>query len=529
MYRHLCSLYLLQRRVNDGVRFSAASNAAAVIKNGETEFIRGQSPSHKLAGPKYLVIVPDPCEDPDRVYIDVVIKKTQDPRQLTKEWDKLFDELKKLGSWRCGSENEGDGTEEKHRRAAIERLSFVGRPDPAAVDLPEWQESNSEFARRLTLRHLCRIILRSDIVKSKKDLFNAVFEEPWEVAKAGNARGLANRARFTQESLIDWFFSFDTYSKCIIFLEVVTRYLDAQATPVSLSLDDIYCDVFTQIIRQTYITRVNNSASSPEKSLAPTPDTRLLPVTDCIKNFLTTTVEVTDFSFTGREYRFATNTNSSSSNAGPVLPPAAETTMESISRILRGDGQTTTSEDEEDDEEAEKGDKNKKSVKRKEAPYRGPFSAKSKRKTDDDVELYSIIDGYMEGVLSPLNVYIRNKPLVPSAHNLLLFPVFADEKPGSEILFFMHPKLTSAASLLLPGLFRYKNQYLCGDCKWMNSNSKKKEEEGEEEEGETWKYSLADYCPLKYCTEEISLRQKKLGIGTTISSLTHLDVQPLYF
>lgn len=505
MYRHLCSLYLLQRRVNDGVRFSAASDAAASIKSGGAEFICGQSPSHKLAGPKYLVIVPDPCEDPDRVYIDVVVKKTQDPRQLTKEWDKLFDELKKLGSWRCGSRDEDEGTEEKHRRAAMEKLSFVGRPDPAAVDLPEWQESNGEFARRLTLRHLCHIILRSDIVKSKKDLFNAIFEKPWEVASAGNARGLANRARFTQESLVDWFFSFDTYSKCIVFLEAVTRYLDAQATPVSLSLDDIYCDVFTQIIRQTYITRVNNNATSPEKSLVPTSDTRLLPVTECIKNFLTSTVKVADFSFTRSEYRFANNSNS-------VPPPAAETYMESIERILRRDDQATTTEEEEN--------KNKTSVKRKAAPYRGPFN---KRKTDDGVVLYSVIEGYNEGVLSPLIVYIRNEPLVPSAHNHLLFPVFADEKPGSEILFFMHPKSTSAASLLLPGLFRNKNQYLCGDCKWMNNTSK------EEEEEETWKYSLADYCPLKYCTEEISLQQKKLGIGTTISSLTHLDVQPLYF
>nr|AKS10625.1 wsv415-like protein [Metopaulias depressus WSSV-like virus] len=517
MYRHLCSLYLLQRRVNDVVRFSAASDAAASIKNGEAEFICGQSPSHKLAGPKYLVIVPDPCEDPDRVYVDVVVKKTQDPRELTEEWDKVFDELKKLGSWRCGSGDEDEGTEEKHRRAAIEKLSFVGRPNPAAVDLPECQESNSEFARRLTLRHLCHIILRSDIVKSKGDLFNAIFEKPKEVASAGNARGLAYRARFTQESLIDWFFSFDTYSKCIIFLEAVTRYLDAQATPVSLSLDDIYCDVFTQIIRQAYITRVNNSATSPEKSLAPTPDTRLLSVTDCIKNFLTSTVEVTDFSFTGSEYRIATNTSSSTS---PILPPAAETNMESIKKILCRDGQAITSEEEEEEEEY----KNKRRIKRKAVLYRGPFNKKKKRKTDEGVVLYSVIQGYKEGVLSPLTVYIRNEPLVPSAHNHLLFPVFADEKAGSEILFFMHPKLTSAASLLLPGLFRNKKQYLFGDCKWMNSNSK---EEGEEEE--TWKYSLADYCPLKYCTEEISLQQKKLGIGTTISSLTHVDVQPLCF
>nr|BDT63451.1 MAG: wsv415-like protein [Sesarmops intermedium nimavirus]GBG35618.1 wsv415-like protein [Sesarmops intermedium nimavirus] len=512
MCRHLCSLYLIQRNVNDGVRFSAASNAAASVKNGEVEFIRGQPPSHKLAGPKYLVIAPDPCEDPERVYIDVVVKKT---RQPTEEWCKLFDKLKQLGPWRCGSGDEDEGTEEKHRRAAMEKLSFVGRLDPAAVDLPKWQEPNNEFARRLTLRHLCHIILNSNIVKSKKDFFNAIFETPWEVASAGNARGLANRARFTQESLINWFFSFDTYSKCIIFLEVVIRYLDAQATPVSLSLDDIYCDVFTQIIRQTYITRINNSAASPEKSLAPTPDTRLLPVTDCIKNFLMQSVEVTDFSFTGREYRFATTINNTS------LPPAAETNMESIKRIFSRGGQETTSEEEEEEEKEEEY-KNKRSVKRKAVPYRGPFRKKNKRKTDDGAMMYSMIDGYKEERISPLIVYIRNEPLVPSAHNHLLFPVFADEKPGSEILFFMHLKLFSAASLLLPGLFKNKNQYLCGDCKWMNKNSK-------EEEEETWKYSLADYCPLKYCTEEISLQQKKLGIGTTISSLTRLDVQPLYF
>lgn len=523
MYRHLCSLYLLQRKVNDGVRLLAASNAAASIKNGETEYICGQSPSHQLAGQKYLVIVPDPCEDPDRVYIDVVVKKMQDSSYLTREWNRVFDELKNLGPWRCGSRGKDKGTEEKHRRATIDKnLSFVGRLDPAAVDLPESQESDSEFARRLTLRHLCHIILRSDIVKSKRDFVNAIFEEPWEVVSAGNVRGIANRARFTPESLIDWFFSFDTYSKCIIFLEAVIRYLDAQATPVSLSLDDIYCDVFTQILRRTYITRINSSASSPEKSLAPTSDTRLLPVTDCIKNFLTSTVEVTDFSFTRNEYRFATNTNGCSSiSTGSVIPSAAETTVESIKRLLCEDGQTTTSE-----EEDEEDNRNGVSVKRQLAPYRGPFSKRKKRKTEDDVVSYSLIDGYKEGGLSPLIVYVRNEPLVPSAHNHLLFPVFADDKPGSEILFFMHPKLTSAASLLLPGLFRNKNQYLCGDCKWMNNNNNST---GEEEEEETWKYSLADYCPLKYCTEETSLQQKKLGIGTMISSSTHLDVQPLCF
>ena len=511
MHRHLCSLYLLQRRINDSVRFTAASQAAAAsIKNGQVEFIRGQSPSHKLAGPKYLVIAPDPCEDPERVYIDVVIKKTQDLRQLTKEWDKLFDELKKLGSWRRGSGDKNEGTEEKHRRAAMNTLSFVARPDSAAVDLPEWQESNSEFARRLTLRHLCRIILSSNIVKSRKDLFNSIFKKPWQVASAGNARGIANRARFTHESLIEWFFSFDTYSKCIIFFEAVTRYLDAQATPVSLTLDDIYCDLFTQILRQTYITRVNNSATSPENALAPTSDTRLLPVTDCIENFLTSIVEVTDFSSTDSEYRFA----NSSSSTSPVIPPAAETYMESIKRILCRDGATTSEEEEEIEEEC------KISVRRKAIPYRGPFSKKKKTNTGENVVLYNIIEGYKEGDLSPLTVYIRKEPLIPSAHNHLLFPVFADEKPGSEILFFMHPKPISAAFLLLPGLFRNKKQYLCGDCKWMNSK---------EDDEETWKYSLADYCPLKYCTEETSLQPKKFEIGTTISSLTRLDVPPLYF
>ena len=529
MYRQLCSLHLVQRTVNDGVRYSAASDAAGSLKGGGAEFIRGESPSHKLSGPKYVIVAPDPCEDPEKVYVNVVIRKTQDRRQLTQEWEKMFSDLKKLGPWISGTRNTSpdDFTlDEKHRRAAMDKLTFIGRLDPAAVDLPAWQESNGEFARRLTLRNLCTIILESGIIKSKKDLFNEIFEEPWEVAKAGNVWGIGNRGRFTQESLVEWFFSFDTYSKCIIFYEAVTRYSDAQATPVNLFLDDIYCDVFSQILRQTYITKVDSTVS-PEKLLSPTSDTKLLPVTECVKNFITSAIQVTDFSCTRREYRFATGAFGAGRSA---VPPSAETRMESVRRILkRNNNEDVPSSDEEydnyDDGNITIG------VRRKAASYRGCFNSERQKKGDANIIPYSLVDGYNTGRISPLTVYMRNEPLVPSAHNHLLFPVFADNKPGAEIVFFMRPKLYSAASLLLPGLFRNKKQYLCGYCKWINAEERMPALSVEEDEQrqEMWKYALADYCPLRYCTEEISPRPKKSGGGTTTSNLTHLDVQPLYF
>ena len=94
MYRQLCSLHLVQRTVNDGVRCSAASDAAGSSKGGGAEFIRSESLSHKLSGPKYVIVAPDPCEDPEKVYVDVVIRKTQDRRQLTQEWETMFSDLR---------------------------------------------------------------------------------------------------------------------------------------------------------------------------------------------------------------------------------------------------------------------------------------------------------------------------------------------------------------------------------------------------------------------------------------------------
>ena len=435
----LCSLYLLQRRINDDVRLSIASKAAAAKKE-DVQYISGQSPK-KYAGPTYLVVVPDPCEDPEKVYVDVAVKRNQDIK-LSKEWENLFDKLKKLGSWKCGSRRCDDQeSEENHRRNAMEKLSFVGRPD-SAVNLPEWQELNDKFSRRLTLRHFCRIILDSGIVKSKDDCFDAIFETPFDVT---DCYSLANRVKFTKEFLIRWFFSFDTYSKCIIFLESVIRYLEAQASTLSLLLNDIYCEVFTQIIRRTYITKVNDA--SPENSLAPTSDTKLLPVTDCVKNFLISTL-----SFNDEEYRFATNFDT----GNWVFPKNTETFTESIMRIL-----------------------NKKDEDSRHPTYRAQFEEKESMR-------YCITDGYENGMLSPLRVYIRKEPLIPYAHNHLVFPVFEDEKKGSDILFFLQLRPISIASLLLPGLFRNKKQYLSGECRWMNNKNE-----------EAWKYSLADYCPLR--------------------------------
>lgn len=500
--RQLCSLSLLERTINDGVRSSAAAQATAVMEGEGAEFICGESPSHKLAGPKYVVLAPDPCEDPDRIYVDVVVKKTHDSRQLSNEWYRLFTDLKNLGSWRKKSDCSLN-LDDKLRQKSINTLTFTCREDPAPVDLPQWQESNNTFARRLTLRHLTLIFLRSKIIKSRNDVFTSLFEDPAELVNVGGARGIASRARFTRESLVQWFFSLDTYSKCLTFLQAVIRYLDAQATPVSLSLDDIYCDVFSQIMRPTIITRVKQI--TPEKSLSPTSDTKLLPVTHCINNFLKKTVEVTQLS---QLYRSATGSSSSCN-----IPPAPESNIETIKRILRTDGASSDEEDGDDEH----------SVKAKATSYRGPFN-KKKRK-NNDIDSFSIFEGHKDGgVLSPFVVYVRREPIVTTAHNYLLFPVFASNKPEAEILFFVTLKASSTAALFLPGLFRNKNQYLCGDCKWMMNNSS-----GSNEPEVMWKYSLADYSPLTSCTEETSPRTKTSGVGTTTIRLKHLDVQPLCF
>nr|BDT63004.1 MAG: wsv415-like protein [Trachysalambria curvirostris nimavirus] len=528
MYRHLFSLDLLQANINDKVRASAAAEAIASVEGDGAEFIPGTSPSSKLAGPRYLVLAPDPCEDPEEVYVDVVVKKYHDARSLSPEWEKAITDLHKVGPW---------------RHDPARHLSFASRLDPAPVELPEWQESYSGFARRLTLRSLCLLFQRSGVVEYKDRLFNSIFETPPEIARAAGVMGLANRARFRETSLIEWFFSFDTYSKCIIFLESVCQYLASEASPVMLFLDDIYCEVFSQILRPTYITRVR-SAVSHKSLLAPTSDMRLVPVTECIKNFLRTPIVVRDLSATETEYKFTID-----DGIVDATPVPSQSNLQAVRKIL---GQRDGSESESgDSENVSNIDTNHAiTIKRKAAPYRGPFkrfSKKSKQADHDSLITYGMIEGYQSGTLSPLNILLRSKPILPHTHNHLLFPVFCSDDIEAEILFFVYPKLTATAALLLPGVFSRRGNYLCGECPSVKISSTTQTvaqssptvmlesrlmaptATATTDRRDVWKYTLADYCPLRHCTGERSRPQSIFANGTRTTDVKHLDVQPLCY
>lgn len=532
MFRQLCSFYMLQRQVNDAVRSKASADAAAARRGDGAEFIHGEPTSHKLAGPKYVVLAPDPCEDPDKVYVDLVVKICPgSSRSMSDVWENVTEKLRELGPW--SSDGEPSSTTSAatttvaaasaaavgNRREAMKTLVFVGRLDPAPVDEQQWLEQKNMFARRLSLKHLCDIIESSGAITNKKQFFTELFQTPEEVVHAADIMGIANRSRFTLESFTNWFFSFDTFSKCMVFYEAVNNYLQANASPLSLILDDIYCDVFTQIIRQSYITRVSVKQTLPDMALSPTEDTKLINIKECVSNFIMNDIQTNDLSFTRRDYRLVTSiygtVGTFENNSVGAVPGSAITSRdkapvtESSIDIIR------------------------KTLKRKSSDtYRVPFAKRRKQTT---VTRYIMIEGSVNGTVSPITVYVRNEPLVPTVHNHLLFPVFSLEREGSNILFFLKLRPFVAAALLLPGVFNHKNNYLHGDCKWMQQQQQPASpllppsKSLPTRSSTVWRYTLADYSPLKSSFRETLHPTKTYGNGTTTTGRRQRSVQPLYF
>ncbi|AAK77852.1 ORF183 [White spot syndrome virus] len=544
MFRQFCSLYLLQRRVNDNLRSTASASAAASLKGDGTEFITGEPPSHKMRGPSYSVLGPDPCEDPERVYVDIVVSILQTNNiQVTKEWELFSDKLRKLGPWidRSGIENNGEGEEdgdenedgggnggriedrEAHRRKMMKKLSFVGREDPVAVDLPTWRENSTEFARRLTLKELCDLIVECGCIKSKEELFDFIFEEPWEIKEAADVRGMANRSKFTKESLIDWFFEFDTYSKCVVFFEAVNWYLKSQASPISLVLDDIYCCVFSYIRRQTFLTRAKNPSLTVASSFSPTPDTKLLAIDECVQHFLKSDINISQMALTERDCFFPLLTEM------PRQQKKVNTFLDTMKRPTLSLLPSTSSSSSSNN----KRKRNTAAANILLPVYRSNFSTASnnKRLKTDDGENASaciLIEGYANGKISPIRIMVRKSTIIPEVFNHLLFPVFASKDTGANILFFIKMKSFASASLLLPGLFRHPKQFLNGPCKWMTL-AENNINDNNINSSTMWSYTLADYCPLGYYTQESPQPYQTCGNFTSTTNKRLQNVQPLYF
>nr|GAV93221.1 capsid protein [Chionoecetes opilio bacilliform virus] len=462
-----------------------------------TMFVKGESPSFKLAGPRYVVLGVDPLEDPAQVYVDIEVSRLAgEPHE---EWECVFQSLKQLGPWRKGNNM-------TPRQRYINTSTFLNREQPAEVDIPSWQENVNRFARRLTLKSLVDILKKT--VCDTSLLFNDIFEIPEELTGSGPTSS-ALRSRISNNTLFLWFMALDTYSKCIIFLESVMRFLQAKAAPIRLAIDDIFCDLFTQLIRPTFVTYVKKT-TSPDRTLSPTCDIKLLPVTQCVNNFLLKSIDVLPSSTLCSDYV--------RSNIPPFAVEGEFMDGQGYDDILK---LVCNRNDVYESSDSDESEISTNSVKRKRNMHANDVIKRAR----NNIVAYTMIEGYNDNTISPINVYYRTEPIITSSHNYLLFPFIDDDSEHVEenILFFVKIKQDAAVSLLLPGLFRHK-QFLTGTCQNMPSSRRTTQES----EKKVWRYTLADYSPMRSCTDKDMCLRNELDIGTKTLNSRLVDVRRLF-
>lgn len=188
----------------------------------------------------------------------------------------------------------------------VERLFYV-KQNCAQVNTPQ-DELSCEFSRRLKLKEFALMIQECGFIKSRDMFTRTVFFNPRESSNidniwcegychcptAASAATLTTNTTTTSstfEYLTEWFFRMDTYSKCITLTEAFLRYLDGQKSPVRLCIDDLYCNVYSQIIRSSFLK--NKDSEGGLSPLPVTSDMFLLPVTDCVNNYILSSVNVT--------------------------------------------------------------------------------------------------------------------------------------------------------------------------------------------------------------------------------------------
>nr|BDT63089.1 MAG: wsv415-like protein [Sicyonia whispovirus] len=533
MHSLLHSLHSLERGHNDAARRSAACEAAAVTLAEGTEYLEWEPPTHKLGGPRYAVLAPDPCEDPEDVYVDVVVNIAPSALELAPAWSTVAESLWDLSPWtnftpdddsvprRLAAASVTAEASRARRDSAMGTLTFTGRSDPVAVGMPRWQETRSHFARRLSLKCLCDLLSDSGVVTSKDALFQSIFEKPLEVATASGVEGLANRGQFSKEGMVEWFFTFDTYSKCVVFYEAVTRFLESQASPLSLALDDVYCAVFTRIERRSYVTRISPEGLSVEHALAPSGDVRLADATEAVSDFL------------------LRNLNTSHIRGPPGAAGVPLKTLGSLNRakILvkhkMGEEKARRAEGVRDAGISLEGSIGRNTATKRSGiessplPYRAGLIKRSR--LDEPEPLSLTVTADCQGKATAAVIWVRRYPILPGPHNQLLFPVFSvpDACSGSRrVLHFLQLGKLAAASLLLPGVLRNDKLYASGECPWMESRSRLL---GVPLAPSSWRYSLADYSPLKYFPGRIQRRTGPCSNTSDSTERRHLSVRPLFF
>lgn len=179
-----CSLYLVEREINDPLRRSAAAQAA-VSRYSDMKSRWDGDVSKRTSAEGYEILCPDPLEDAKTIYVDVKVS-VLDVIGGEDEQEKVTRALKVLGPW--GPEKD---------------IRFITREeDRARVDVDLWYGRYHEFYRRLSLFNLAKLI--ADVYRdNRKDLVDQLFETPAAITEENSLMSLANRSKFTKEVLKD--------------------------------------------------------------------------------------------------------------------------------------------------------------------------------------------------------------------------------------------------------------------------------------------------------------------------------------
>ena len=438
-----CSLYLVEREINDPLRRSAAAEAA-VSRYSDMKSCWNGDVSKWTSAEGYVILCPDPLEDAKTVYVDVKVS-ILDVIGDEDEQEKVTIALKALGPWKPQKD-----------------IRFITREeDRARVDVDPRYERYHEFYRRLSLFNLANCI--SVVYKdSRMDLVDELFETPTAITEENNLMSLTNRSKLTKEVLEDWFFNLDTYSKCITLVEAFSRNLHLVDAPVRLDIYDVYCKTYARVNRLVHLNMIDKSVLKTQlRELFVLKDVKVTPVDNVLANFLSFTPNVHYF-----DNNMSKRYDREEGVAGfgdlfktlaDLIPTYSSSSSSSSSSLLR--------------------------------------PAKKCLRKSDETETYTVKNGYSScgKAIEPFSLSVRKEAILSSEGSLLreqlLFPVFSSESPD-DVLFFVKPKKTTVATLFLPGLFRSRGQFLSGDCKGLvpstPSNNIVK-----------WRYTLADYTPIR--------------------------------
>lgn len=491
-----CSLHLVDKTMNNPVRRLAAADAIAA---GYTDL--GGRGEDMVVSKGYEIVGPDPLERPNNIYVDVKVtivdmisQQDMDTAEPVARW------LKELDPWMVQEDAADDdvvGDKNKMKR-------FVTLEDTnARVDVDPCYERLNEFYRRTSLLKLATTIANA-YDSDKARIVDALFEDPVELTEENSILSLSSRAKFTKESLVDWFFKLDTYSKCITLVEAFTHRLRSEKTcPVRIDIYDMYCSVFSRINRLVHVKPIDKSDTKTQiRELTIVEDVKMALVSAVVDKFLN--FSCTDATTIGVIRRLAGDPGTSLfygsiGDASAVMGPSeSEDISRLLNTILPGSGRKNV---------------NPVLQRRRRAITNGDTG--NDEPYEEEVSLYSVINGYSNSrrTIAPFSVAIRLSPILVNReegaspnvlYNQLLYPVYSDESP-EDVLFFAKPKRSAIATLFLPGLFRFRDkQYLTGVCTQLSH--------GSIDDSVVWRYTLADYTPISSAVDGVNISKAERSI-----------------